>query len=394
MKKITLKEYFVTLFSGLWQAILWVIGLFGYKDDSKFGKTVKRIFALCATILITLFTVCMLYTFAKEYIYKEWIRPHTDDYVWNEKYISNHIVLQQMYYSEKYRVYDKNKGEVLLEDIDWIVVSYDKDSLAVFARNGKRGYINRFTGKVEIPEIYTRAWIFSEGLAAVERNGELLFIDHTGKVVIDKDFQVYFDDPKYVFKNGYCMIQNPIDGKLGLIDRSGNWVLNAQYDNLFNNEGFWQVEKDGYVGLYNSELKEMFPVENTGININEHIIEVRRVDHTAKRYDYEGNVVEDFVIDEVSNMRYETTELQNDVQNPDSEFSNDKVYGIANCLQYMVRNGNYNNPDYYGLLNRNGKIVTPPIYTSIEAIDKNLYLCQPDGVIINDNGKIVRQSLY
>lgn len=388
--KVTFKAFFATLFGGLWQAILWVIGLFGYKDESSFGKVVKRIFASCATILLVLFTSCVLYAFATKVVYNEWIRPYTNDRVWNEKYISNHIVLQSMYYSDESRIYDKNKKKVLLEDVDWVVTSDDKDSLAVFSRNGKRGYINRFTGKITVPELYTRAWIFSEGLAAVEKDGELLFIDHSGKVVIDKDFQVHFNDPKYAFKKGYCIIQNPIDGKLGLIDKNGNWALNAEYDNLFNNEGFWQVEKDGYVGLYTAELNVMFPVDNTGIMISNNVIEVRHADHTAKRYDYNGNIVVDFVIDEVSNLQYETTELRNDLEISGEEYVDRKVYGIANCQSYLVRSGNWLTEDCYGLINRNGELVTQPIYTSIQAIAKNLYLCQPDGVIINDRGEIVK----
>lgn len=390
MRKVTFKEYFTILFGGLWQGIVWVFGLFGYKDESSYGKVLKRIFASCATILVVIFTGCVLFAFAKEVVYNEFIRPRTNNRVWEEKYISNHIVFQEMFYSEKNRVFDKNKQKVLLEDVDWVVVSGDKDSLAVYAKNGKRGYINRFTGEIAIPEIYTRAWIFSEGLAAVEKDGELLFIDHSGKVVIDKDFQVYFDDPKYGFKNGYCIIKNPVDGKMGLIDRRGNWVLKAEYDNLFNNDGFWQVEKDGHVGLYTSKIDLMFAVEHTAIFVDDNIIEVRRADHTAKRYDRNGNVVIDFVIDEVDNLQYETTELRNDMESCDSEFLDNKIYGIANCQQYMVRSGTYNNPDYYGLLNRQGKIITSPIYTSIKAIDKNLYLCQPDGVIINDYGEFVQ----
>ncbi len=388
MKKVTFKEYFATLFGGLWQAVLWVIGLFGYKDESSFGKIVKRIFALCATILMVLFTGCALYSFATEIIYNELIRPYTNDGVWEEKYISNHIAFQQMCYSDKSRVYDKNNERELLEDVDWVATSDDKDSLAVFARNGKRGYINRFTGEVVIPEIYTRAWIFSEGLAAVEKDGELLFIDHSGNVVIDKDFQVHFDNPKYAFKNGYCMIKNPIDGKMGLIDKSGNWALNAEYDNLFNIEGFWQVEKDGCVGLYTAELNVMFPIENTEIYVCDDIIEVRHADHTAKRYDYAGNMIVDFVIDDVSNMQYETTELRNDLDVSGDEYIDRSVYGIANCQRYLVRDGHWN--DYYGLLGRNGEILTQPIYTNIKAIGKNQYLCQPDGVIINDRGEVIK----
>lgn len=386
-KKI--KEFVVALFRRLWQAVLWVFGLFGYKDESLFGKVVKRIFASCLAIIMVLFTIWTSSFFAKEF-YKQWIRPRISNRLWEEKYIGNHIVFQEMYYSGLKRIYDKSKGKVLLENVEWVVVSSDKDSLAVYSRNGKRGYINRFTGEVAIPEQYTRAWVFSEGLAAVEKDGELLFIDHSGKVVIDKDLQVYYDYPRYAFKNGYCMINNPVNGKLGLIDRSGNWVLNAEYDNLFYNDGFWQVEKDGYFGLYTAKMDLMFPVENTAIHVNDDYIEVRRADHTASRYDREGRVVVDFIIDGISNMQYETTELCNCTKSSEDEFANNRIYEMANCQLYTVRNGNPDGPDYYGLLNRNGKIITPPLYTSIEAIDKGRYLCLPDGVIINDKGEIVQ----
>lgn len=115
MKKVTFKEYFTTLFGGLWQAVLWVVGLFGYKPDSSFERVMKRIFASCATILLVLFTGCALHAFTTEVVYKKWIRPHTDDSIWEEKHISNYIAFQSMYYSDKSRIYDKNKKEVLLE---------------------------------------------------------------------------------------------------------------------------------------------------------------------------------------------------------------------------------------------------------------------------------------
>ena len=133
----------------------------------------------------------------------------------------------------------------------------------------------------------------------------------------------------------------------------------------------------------------MFPVENTGICVYDDVIEVRHANHAAKRYDYEGNIVVDFVIDEVSNMQYETTELRNEAESADNECVDNNIYGIADCQRYLVRSGNYNTPDYYGLLDRNGKTITPPIYTSIEAIGKDRYLCQPDGVIVDNRGEII-----
>lgn len=391
MKKITFKDFFATMFGGIWQAVLWIMGLFGYKDDSSFGKVIKRIFASCITILAVLITCCAVYSFLYEIVYKELVRPLTSDYAWETRYIGNNIAFKSMLYSDDNRIYDMNTGDVLLDEVDWVVTSSDNDSLAVFARKGKRGYINRFTGEIVIPETYSRAWVFSEGLAAVEKDGELLFIDHSGKVVIDKDFQVYSDNPRYAFQKGYCIIMNPVNGKMGLIDRNGNWALEAVYDNMFNNEGFWQVEKDGCTGLYTADMELMFPVENTAIFICDNCIEVRHADHIARRYDYEGNVVVDFVIDDVSNMQYETTELRNDLDTSVDMGADNKIYGVANCQRYMVQSRNYYEPDYYGLLDRSGKIITLPIYTSIEAIGNDLYLCQPDGVIINGHGEIVDQ---
>ncbi len=387
MKKISCKLFFAVLFCGIWNAIKWIVGMFGYKDGSSFGKVVKRVFALCATILLVLFTGCVLYAFATECIYKECIRPYTDDRVWEEKHISNHIVFQRMYYSDETRVYDENQKKVLLEDVDWVVTSDDHDSLAVFSKNHKRGYINRFTGEVVIPETYTRAWVFSEGLAAVENNGELVFIDHKGNVIIDKNFDVHYDDPRYAFNHGYCIIKDPVTGKLGLIDKRGDWVLAPEYNNLFNNEGFWQVEKDGRVGLYSAELQIVFPVENFQICISDSVIEVRHADHTAKRYDFKGNILVDFVIDGISNLQYETDMLKHEAAEEECDEGNNKVYGIANRQSYRVFSDYGNN--YYGLISRDGKRITPPIYTYIEAINKNRYLCQPHGIIIDDNGEIV-----
>ena len=389
-KKISFKLFIAVLWRGVCQLFRSVGEIFGYSDESSYGKVVWRVSATCLALLLSAFTCVFLYAFAEEVVYKKWLRPIVNDHVWEEKHISNHVVFQSMYYSDNTRIYDENKKKVLLKDVDWVFVSDDKDSLAVFSKDNKRGYLNRFTGKVVIPLQYSRAWIFSEGLAAVEKDGELLFIDHSGKVVIDKDFQVHFDEPKYAFKHGYCIIKDPVSGKMGLIDKKGNWALAPEYESIFNSRGFWKVEKEGYFGLYSADMKNLFPTDNAQIEIDDHVIEVRHADHTAKRYDFNGNVVVDFVIDEISNMRYETKELRNDLGLDVCEEVDYKIYGIANCQRYLVESKNYFLPDYYGLLNRDGKIVTGPIYTSIEAISQNLYLCQPDGVIINDRGEIVK----
>lgn len=407
-KNISFKLLVSVLAGGIRQLFRGIGKLFGYTDRHSLGKVVWRISATCLSVLLVIYTGTVLCAFADEIIYDKWIKPHTNPNVLCDRHISNGIAWQDIEYGDG-RIYDEINGRVILNDVDWVVVSDDKDSLAVYSRKGRRGYINRFTGELAIPEIYTRAWVFSEGLAAVEKDGELMFIDHSGNVMIDRDFEVCFNNPEYVFKNGYCTIMNPATGKSGLIDRNGDFVIKDEYDLIvYNAEGFWLVWKDSRTGLYTADMEVMFPVDNTHIAISDGVIEVRGTDHIARQYDYDGNVLVDFVIDGTSNMRYETTELRNDFDYPNiaSEYGNpyeyyedsecdesvvpdDRVYGIADCLRYVVWGGGFGDY-YYGLLDRSGRVITPPIYTSIEAIGKNLYFCKPQGVIVNNRGEVVK----
>lgn len=386
-KKISFKLWLTVLWKGISQFFQKVAGWFGYKEGTTFGKIIWRIFATCFTLLFAILTIAIVWCLLEEVVYNQWIRPHTSECVYDERHLSNHIVYQELYYQNKGRVYDQVQQKVLIDDIDWVVTSDDNDSLAVFAQKGKRGYLNRFTGEVTLPAIYTKAWVFSEGLAAVERDHELVFIDRTGKVVIDQDFEVHFDEPKYVFHDGYCVVKSAEDGMSGLIDRQGHWVLLPEYDAIYHEYTFWKVVKDEKYGLYSDKLELMFDAVNPQINIDNEVIEVRFPDHTAKRFDLNGNVLVDFVIDNVENMFYETNEMENQ-RSEDEDSSNSVLYAVARCQKYMVLNDYYTY--YYGLIDRNGKLVTQPEYTSIEAIAEDLYLCQPQGIIINGKGELVR----
>ena len=180
-KTISFRLFFTVLWRSICQVFCFIGKLFGYKDESTYAKVVWRISATCLTALLALFTFCVLYAFVTEAIIPKWTEFRIQKYAWENTYISNRIVFQQNYWEKESRIYDKAAKKVLLKDVDWVVTSSDNDSLAVFAQAGKRGYLDRFTGEVRIPAVYSRAWIFSEGLAAVEKDGKLLFIDHTGK---------------------------------------------------------------------------------------------------------------------------------------------------------------------------------------------------------------------
>ena len=113
-------------------------------------------------------------------------------------------------------------GETTIKNIkiDWMQSS--RDSFAVFCSENKRGYYNTNTGKIAIAPQYRRAWIFSEGLAAVQKDGNIGFIDHSGKTVIDFIFP-YHGNPlsEFVFMNGYCVVADST-GQCGVINTKGD----------------------------------------------------------------------------------------------------------------------------------------------------------------------------
>lgn len=385
-KKISVKLFWTVLWNGICQMFRSIAKVFGYKDGTTYGKVLWRVFATSFVTLFTLFTFLFVYYFIDEMVYRQWIRPHTSERVYDVKYLSKDILHQRLYYGNSGRIYSKKLDKVVLDKVDWVYNSYNNDSLAVFAKEGKRGYLNRYTGEVVIPTLYTRAWVFSEGLAAVEYEGRLVFINHAGEIVIDNNLTVYPDDPRYAFHDGYCIVQDVVSNKSGLIDRKGNWVLNPEYDAIYHDYSFWKVQKANLYGLFSENMDTLFAVENPQINLTKEVIEVRFPNHTAKYFDHKGNLLVDFVIDAVENMEYETTELQI-YTDADSYRSTIPVFDVAKCQRYMVNSGEYDS--YYGLMDRNGKRITPPEYSSIQAIAEDLYLCQPQGIIINGKGEMV-----
>ena len=71
MEKVTFREFFTTVGRGVWQAMKWVAGMFGYGDPSWYGRLVRRIFAGCLAIIamvVALAAVCADYAvFSYEY---------------------------------------------------------------------------------------------------------------------------------------------------------------------------------------------------------------------------------------------------------------------------------------------------------------------------------------
>ncbi len=109
---------------------------------------------------------------------------------------------------------------------------------------------------------YDKAWRFSEGYAFVVKDKKLFVIDKNGNRVStktipyqeNKNFDLindakcrykYVNEPDFIFQHGTCEIKNK-DGKVGLIDKHGNWVVRPMYKTISKDvgEGFRIVSKE------------------------------------------------------------------------------------------------------------------------------------------------------
>ena len=391
-RTISSRLFFTVLWRGVCQVFGFIGRLFGYKDGCAYSKVLWRISATCLTALLVLFTGALLHAFVNKMVVPKWISPSLNP-EWECTYISNHVIFQTDSRNNDTRVYNKKTGEVTLEDVDWIVQSNDHDSLAVFSKGGKRGYLNRFTGKVAIPADYSRAWVFSEGLAAVEKDGRLLFIDHSGQTLIDGGFEVHPDMPGYAFHGGYCLLKSPVDGNVGLIDRTGTWKLRPEYLDISRSDSLWVVEAaDGRKAVLDGSLNVILPFSQADFSIDGNAVTATLADHTVRKYDLRGNLTEPFLIWNVEQMTYETGELHypasGDGEDGQAEDGTSccpvNIQATARCRRYQAECG------WYGLMSPDGQVMTPPAYSDITAIGEDLYLCEDangNGFLINGKGE-------
>ena len=251
----------------------------------------------------------------------------------------------------KISIRNTTTGLVTIKDInlDWTAPSRN-DSLAVYCSEGKRGYYNMYTGEIAVPAQYRRAWIFSEGLAAVQRNGNIGFINHQGDVVIDFKYP-YHGNPlsNFVFEDGHCVVANE-DGKCGVIDKTGQWLILPEYDNVNTFPEYAIVSKAGY----------------------------------SMQVGYDGTILNTFVLDSVYELSYEEDE---------------RVVDRDGCVEYVektVKTGlySYRIGGRCGLMDSQCHRLTEPIYSHIMAVNRNMFRATLlDGwseVILDAKGNVMK----
>lgn len=254
-----------------------------------------------------------------------------------------------LYKKGKRNIINPTSKRTIVKDIDWCHYTDGKDSIILFAKKGKRGFCNIITNEVIVePTTYTRAWVFSEGLAAVEKDGRIGFVDSNGKLVIGLKFS-YRGNPltKFVFHDGHCVVADS-SNKLGVIDQKGRWAIKPNYDGI-------ELAKDYAIVYTKGDFK--------------------------KQVDFNGNVLQEGIIDWIDDIYYDVTYTDLTTGSPEEGRAKNTEY-----YEYIVGS-------YAGLINSKGEFITPPIYTSINGITATLFTATlkdySSKVFIDQNGNVI-----
>ena len=369
-----------------------VATLFGMKDDSKYSRNLRRLVSAAFTIVVMIWALYALVGFGSS-IYRNvrytFHSSSEEEYFYFVEQLSDDLNYY-MNYSDEKGYLSNAKGKKVLEHVAWISKPLEGDSLVCYNDGVRRGYFHMRDGRVVIAPQYRHAWIFSEGMAAVEQDGRVKFIDTEGRRIIDGNFSYQRSHDGYVFHRGHCAVNDSAGEHMGLIDRRGQWVLPPVYDEIVPRDTFWIVTQGDRQAVLSFGMGTVLPITDASFYIRDTYIKAEFNDHTVSTYTLQGELIAARQIFDVEQMMFYTREVvYPDYDSEEVSYTSEEPYtrkAVATCWRYEAEIG------WYGLMSPTGKIITPPCYVRIEAVDKDLYLCESSngqGVLLNSRGQRV-----
>ena len=304
---------------------------------------------------------------------------------WYDMKLSENVSLHS-FADQRWRVYNHSTEKYTTKKIGWLATPSDGDTLAVYALANRRGYIDVNSGNIVIDaetNDYQMAWVFSEGLAAVMKDGKVGFINAKNEIVIpfQYDYSRIIKDSGigYLFHRGYCPMTNA-EGKMGIINLGGDWVVAPIYDKIWwhpSSEYHIFVE-DGEYGVLGNPLECVYAAEYNYLSIDSKHKRFTLVrDGRMWQEDENGEIVIPFMYNSAYHISYPCGYKE------DGEID----YKLSDYLKYEVGN-------YYGIVNRKtGEPITRAIYSSINMLSQDLFEVQEydsyDCYLLDAKGNVV-----
>lgn len=263
------------------------------------------------------------------------------------------------------------------------------DSLVVFRTFDRmRGYINIHTGQIVIPAQYNRAWNFSEGIAAVFKDGFISFINTEGEPAFNQTFPIFYDDDysdiAFQFHNGLCVMRT-MDNKWGLINAKGEWVVEPIYSSIYKPWFGYRIVTDGArYGLLTKEGKVALPLEYDLIRFssdgNGFFI---AKDGYAKIIDKQLKTVVPFAHNGLCELKY----------GDDDEYD-----GYGNSGTHTPEFWRYDIGYGSGVIDRQCNVIIPAKYYMIRMVNENMFeaVVSPGGdcILFDRKGRPVGQANF
>ena len=342
--------------------------------------------ALCVFAIAGLVFACLMCKIYYDRYYKlRYWESRTD-------YVSENIVLVHGYKSMEgfEQLKDIRNDEFTTPRLDHVFINTynSEDSLVVFRTFDRlRGYLNVKTGKIIIPAQYQRAWNFSEGIAAVYKEGLVSFINSSGEPAFPTTFPIRYnlndDDIAFQFHNGLCIMRT-MDNKWGLINTEGEWVVEPIYTTISAPRKGYRIVSDGnFYGLISETGQVVLPLEYDFIRqSSEPAGFTIAKDGLAKVIDYDLKTVVPFVHDGLYMLSYVDDYRSNAIYE-DGELTK---FIVPKYWRYDVGSGS-------GVIDSDGKVIIPAKYYMVRMADDNLFdvevTCGGDHFLINSKGEYV-----
>lgn len=228
---------------------------------------------------------------------------------------------------------------ISLKEMPKNVLACFSENLAPFLKAGKYGFINK-TGKIAIPCVYDMVWGFHQGMAKVRKDHKIGYINVKNEIIIPIEYE-----DLGLFSDGFSIAQK--NGKVGFIDAKNNLVVPCIYQDA-------RPFEDGLAIVQSAVNKRWGCVDAKGtVKILFNFEEISKFSEGYARVVLNGK---EGIID------------KNGVLIKDCIF--DKVGKVENERAIVIYKGKY------GVIDMNGQLQISPIYTSIERLKGDIFICK------------------
>lgn len=226
------------------------------------------------------------------------------------------------------------------------------------AEDGSYGFINPLGVRV-IPPVYDAADDYTDGFAVVSKNNKYGVIDTSGKFVINAEYQFI-----YYLGDGFFQIKNDA-GQAGVMSSKGEIVIQPNFDHIFHlQKNYFMVESEGLSGCYDVSGKQIYPAAS---QMQIFFVQGRSLiskDGKTGMIDTSGKYI--------FSAEY------------------DSIGYFFNGYTTIYRNG------VYGAADSTGKTIVPPKYTELRPFLNGYAVFRKRGKFgfVDSNGKVIAEPEY